>query len=367
MPKHCPGLKFVDWPEPDRIAWTAAVAKGDRFRRGPAAHWSPSTRCDVEKALCRWLGYLAAFERDALAEHPVARLTGDRLVGYVGHLAETVQSVGRCIYLAHLLMACRVMFPGEPLRILKSVAAQLKSQSPARPKPWVVTPHLIALGEKLIEEAGHKGRTFSNVRYRDGLMLMLWPSRPLRLRAFAQIQIGKHLRKIGEEWRLIFEGPEMKSGRPYQVTLPRQVIPFLEKYIAEVRPTFPGAKQHDALWIGARGGGPLAPKSISNLIGNRTKAEFGDRISPHRFRHCAASTVAVFAPSEIRTAVGLLDHSSPRVTHQHYIMARGIEASRQYAKIVADQTPKKAVGDHFDFRKRIGHRRMPGAIPRSSG
>jgi integrase/recombinase XerD len=343
VPKHCPGLKFANWPEADRIAWTAAVAKGDRFRRGPAAHWSPSTRCDVEKTLCRWLGYLAAFERAALTEHPVARLTEDRLVGYVGHLAETVQSVGRCIYLAHLLMAFRVMFPGEPPQILKSVAAQLKSQSQARPKAWVVTPHLIALGEKLMEEeAGHKGSKLSNVHYRDGLMLMLWPSRPLRLRAFAQIQIGKHLCKVGEEWRLIFEGTEMKSGRPYQVTLPRQVIPFLEQYIAEVRPSFPGAKQHDALWIGARGGGPLAPGSISRLIGNRTEAEFGDRICPHRLRHCAASTIAVFAPSEIGTAVGLLDHSSPRITYKHYILARGIEASRQYAKIVADQTPRGA-------------------------
>jgi hypothetical protein len=182
VPKHCLGLKFVDWPEPDRIAWAAAIAKGDRFRRGPAAHWSRSTRCDVEKALCRWLGYLATFERAALTEHPVARLTADRLAGYVGHLAETVKSVGRCVYLAHLLMAFRVTFPREPLQILKSVAAQLKTQNQARPKPWVVTPHLIALGEKLIEEARHKRRTLWNVGYRDGLMLMLWPSRPLRLR-----------------------------------------------------------------------------------------------------------------------------------------------------------------------------------------
>jgi integrase len=193
------------------------------------------------------------------------------------------------------------------------------------------------LGEKLIKEAGHQGRRRWNIGYRDGLMLMFWASRPLRLRAFAQIQIGKHLRKVNEEWRLVFEGPEMKSGRPYQVTLPRQVIPFLERYLAEVRPTCPGVKQHNALWVAAHGG-PLGPEAISRLIGDRTKAEFGDRISPHRFRHCAASTIAVFAPSEIGTAVGLLDHSSPRITHQHYILARGIEASRQYAKIVADQT-----------------------------
>jgi integrase len=345
MPKHRLGLKFIDWPEPDRIAWTAAVAKGDRFQRGAAAHWSSSTRCDVEWALQRWLGYLAAFECDALTEHPLARLTEDRLVRYVSLLAETVQSVGRSVYLANLLMAFRVMFPGAPLQILKSVAAQLATQSRVRPKSWVVTPQLTALGEKLIAEAGDKGKTRWKVGYRNGLMFMLWPSRPIRLRAFAQIQIGKHLRKVGEEWRIIFEGPEMKSGRPCQVTLPCQVIPFLERYLAEVRPTFRGAKQHDALWLGARGGGPLAPRSISKLIGDSTQAAFGARISPHQFRHCAATTIAVFAPSKIQTAVGLLHHSSPRTTHQHYILARGIETSRQYAKIVADQTPKRPSRD----------------------
>jgi hypothetical protein len=128
--------------------------------------------------------------------------------------------------------------------------------------------------------------------------------------------------QVGEEWRLIFEGPEMKSGRPYQVTLPRQVMPFLDHYIAEVWPTFPGAKQHDVLWIGARGGGPLTPGAISKLIGDRTEAEFGVRISPHRFRHCAASTIAVFAPSEIRIAAGLLHHSSSTHTSGLYFGAR---------------------------------------------
>jgi integrase len=340
MRKHSPGLRLVDWPKLDRIPWEAAFANGDRFRRGPAAHWALLTRREVEKAMRRWLGYLAAFEPAALTEHPVARLTEDRLAPYVDHLAETVGSVGRCTYLAHLLMAFRVMFPGEQLQILKSVVAQLKAESQARPKPWVVTPHLTELGKKLIEEANEKTDAWWNVRYRDGLMLMLWPSRPVRLRAFAQMQIGNHLRKIGEEWRLIYEGPEMKSGRPYQVTVPQEVIPFLEEFIADVRPTFPGAKQNNALWISARGR-PLSAQVISRLIGDRTEARSGVRITPHRFRHCAASTIAVFAPSQIGTAVGLLDHSSPKVTYRHYIMARGIEASRQYAKIVADQTPKQ--------------------------
>src|SRR5260221_3206924 len=139
----------------------------------------------------------------------------------------------------------------------------------------------------------------------------------------------------------------MKSGRPFQMTVPREVVPLLERFLHEVRPTFPGAGDHDALWI-SRNGGPLALDSISILVGDRTEAAFGHRISPHRFRHCAASTIAVFAPSRIEVAPALLDHSSLRTTSKDYIIARGVEASRLYAKVIAEMTPKRS------GRRRVG-------------
>ena len=98
----------------------------------------------------------------------------------------------------------------------------------------------------------------------------------------------------------------------------------------------------ERLWRQPSSGRPGQRGAFLGLLRCRAGSAVASRISPHRFRHCAASTSAVFAPSEIKTAVGVLDHSTPRPTHQHYILARGIEASRQYAKIVADQTPKRA-------------------------
>jgi hypothetical protein len=51
------------WPEPDRIAWTEAIAEGDIFDgRGPAAHWAGTTRSAVIAAYGRWLGFLAVSE-----------------------------------------------------------------------------------------------------------------------------------------------------------------------------------------------------------------------------------------------------------------------------------------------------------------
>jgi integrase len=275
-----------------------------------------------------------------LAEHPLERLTEDRLTRYVDHLAQTVGSVGRYVYLEQLQRALRVMFPGRAPEVLKHVAAQLRRECRPQPKRWVMTPRLTALGKKLIEEAVKDGEP-RKILYRDGLILMLWPLRPVRRRAFAQIRIGKELRQVGEEWRLIFDESEMKSGRPFEIAIPRDVVPILERFLREVRPMFLGAEDHDALWVSSKGC-PLWLESISSLIAKRTEAAFGCRIPPHRFRHCAASTIAVIDPSQIEIAAGLLDHASLRTTSDHYILARAIGASRLYAKVIAELTPKRS-------------------------
>jgi integrase len=321
----------------------AAFAKEDRFRRGPAANWAESTRRRaVITALCRWLGFLALFEPSALAEHPLDRLTEDRLIRYLDYVAETVASVGQYVYFEHLLRALRVMFPGEVPDTLNILVRALRRECRPRPKEWIMTPLLIVEGQNMIEEALRKDGAPRKVLFRDGLMLMLWPPRPLRRRAFAQIQIGKHLRRVGEEWRLIFDGSETKSGRPVQFTVPRRVAPFLDRFLEEVRTMFVGAADHDALWVSSKGR-PLSPDAISIQIAKRTQAAFGTRIPAHRLRHCAASTLAAIAPGQIGLASELLEHATLRTTGKHYIlMARGIEASRLYAKRIAEAMPKRS-------------------------
>ena len=334
------GLPVTDWPEPDRIALNAAFAKESRFRRGPAAHWALETRHGVIKAVGRWLGFLAAFDPSALAESPLDRVTEDRLTHYIAHLSETVRSVGRHIYVRNLEKAFRVMFPGKVSDILISLVAQLQRECQPQPKAWVTTQQLLALGKELIHASIGDHSEFGKVLYRDGLMIMLWSFRPERRRGFAQIRIGQHLRRVGEEWRLIFAAEERKPRRPSQMTVPQTVVPFLEHYLLDVRPQFPRANSYDALWLG-RKGRPLSPDSISKLIARRTQTAFGHRIPPHRFRHCAASTIAVSAPGKIGLAPRLLDHASLKTTYDHYILARSVEASRHYAEIISKLTLRR--------------------------
>src|SRR3954454_20551905 len=91
-------LPEEDWPSHDRSAKDAACAKAQRFHRGPAAHWAPTSCAVVFGDYGRFLGYLAKYAPAALTEHPVERLTLDRLMRYRDHLAETAGSVGQYVY-----------------------------------------------------------------------------------------------------------------------------------------------------------------------------------------------------------------------------------------------------------------------------
>ena len=252
------GLPVADWPHLDRIALDAAFAKESRFSRGPAAHWAPGTRHAVTTAVGRWLGFLTLFEPSTLAGPPLDRVTEDRLTHYVAHLSETVGSVGRHLYLRNLQKAFRVMFQGAVPDVLLSLVAQLNRECRPRPKAWVTTQQLVALGKEMMQRSIGNDSEFGKVLYRDGLMIMLWALRPERRRGFAQIRIGHQLCQVGEEWRLIFAAEERKSRRPSQMTVPQTVVPFLERYLEDVRPQFPDASNHDALWLSMKGR-PLSP------------------------------------------------------------------------------------------------------------
>jgi hypothetical protein len=149
------GLPFTEWPEEDRLSWTAAIARENPFRRGAASRWAPTTRAAVVAAYGRWIGHLADCEPSALAERAIDRLTEDRLMRYLAHLAETAGSVGQHMYLEKLREAVRVMFPGRVPEHLSGIVARLGSERRPRSKAEriVTTPRLVALGTRLMKGA----------------------------------------------------------------------------------------------------------------------------------------------------------------------------------------------------------------------
>jgi integrase len=230
------------------------------------------------------------------------------------------------------------MFPGREPEHLTGIVAHLASERRPRSKAEriVATPRLIKLGIKLMKQAvAPDGGIADPVDYRNGLMIALLARRPMRRRTYTLIGCGAHLRQAAANWHMVFDGSEVKSGRPFRTTVPRSLVPYLETYLREVRPRIPGAGGHNALWAGVDG--PLTGGAIARIISDRTRAEFGHPVSPHLFRHCAATYIAMVEPGRIGIARDLLDHASSSTTNLYYNLAGSLHAGKIYAAILAEE------------------------------
>ena len=151
--------------------------------------------------------------------------------------------------------------------------------------------------------------------YRDGLIVALLAARPLRLRNFVALELGRHLVRAGEGWRLVIPGAETKTGRPLELPFPAVLVPALERYLAVHRPVLaarPGRGQGQAgaaLWLSAEGG-PLSEVTLGFLVKARTRAAFGRAVNPHLFRDAAATSVAIEDPARVRIAAQVLGHGA---------------------------------------------------------
>ena len=70
------------------------------------------------------------------------------------------------------------------------------------------------------------------------------------------------------------------------------------------------------------------------MISRRTLAQFGARLTPHSFRHAAATTIAQNRPEEALVIRLILGHSTTATAEQHYIHATRINAANRYQRIV---------------------------------
>ena len=84
----------------------------------------------------------------------------------------------------------------------------------------------------------------------------------------------------------------------------------------------------EALWL-STDGSPMTKMAIYDRIVARTGKGLGRAISPHLFRDCAATSIAIDDPAHIGIASRLLGHRGSRTAELFYNQARGIEASRQ--------------------------------------
>ncbi len=105
-------------------------------------------------------------------------------------------------------------------------------------------------------------------------------------------------------------------------------MPYLERYLFEVRPKFRHAEKHDGLWASDKGGS-LSSQWIYETVCKATRKAFGEAINLHLFRDISATTVARAAPEMIGIAQHMLGHRQPKTTESYYNQAQSLEACRR--------------------------------------
>ncbi len=328
-------LPLAMWPELDRTMWDAVFADGDIFDgQGPGADWAASTRESTYRSYGKWLTWLLMNELLNSHDQPLDRIAPDRVRDYINDLKLEAASQTVMHHVLNLLRVAQAAAPERNWQWLRNVHNRLKARAkPARNK----TPKLRAaqelfnLGIELMKTADEASCRYSLdapvAQYRDGLIVALLAARPIRLKNLASIAIGQHLIKVNEIHWLRFDASEVKNRKPIDTPLPGRLTPYIDLYISKWRPSLLGPQTSDRMWI-STGGTALPAKSHYRRIVKRTKAAFGIEISPHLFRDCAATSIAIEDPGHVQITAGILGHTTLNTSQRYYNQAHMLEAGR---------------------------------------
>jgi hypothetical protein len=213
------GLPLDAWPADDLAAWQRATTRIDYFDDEAAAgHWSAATRYQAQSAYGRWLAFVRDRLPEALALPPGERMNPDRARQYVQHITARLSDAGISSELGHLIMALRAVATDVDWSWLRRWQYSYQQRAvPREKRNKIVHPsRLITLGRDLMDSAEQQPRKDERARqFRDGLLIALLASRPIRRRALSELRIGSHVRRDGEAFTLLLPGSDTKSGRRF--------------------------------------------------------------------------------------------------------------------------------------------------------
>ena len=350
-----------DWPQADRAAWCRARETGGLLDdAGRAAAWRPQS---IRAALSVYGALLAFLDRHGLLiieQSPSDRLTPAVLDSYVAALRSSRSTVTVASYVGVLGMMLQALEPDADWSWLRLVHRKLKHRAePSRNKRARIVPaaELLALGQDLMWE-GQFGTGLDPqqrlLAYRDGIMIATLICLPMRVSNFLGIEIGCQLFRVSKGWALSFSTEETKNHRALRFPYPAELNAAFGHYLAVVRPQLiaVGHERHprggkrpagEHLWLSIDGT-PYRPAALDRMLKKRTTARFGHAINPHLFRDCAATSIMMKLPEQVRIAASILGHASLHTTQRYYILANSQrELSRYQAEIQILRQRGKAI------------------------
>jgi integrase len=319
----------------------SACQPSQRLKRGGAGnHLKPITLSDLER---RYGYFLDFIDRRGLLDPNKAaggHVTPENVDTYLEELTARVGSVTVQGSICKLRRACELIDPACDLSWLANIEKDLALVMRPRSKSnrWVLTEVLVEAGLTLIAEA-ENSRKMSKLgqarQVRNGLMVAMLAMHPIRLKNFADLEIGRNFVEIKGSWWIVLPASETKEGRPDERRIDDLLQPALDRYLAKYRPILSGADQSvAALWLSSNDGNPMTYDGVARAITETTRSTVGVAVSPHLFRTATASSAATHGGANPHLASALLHHTNPHVTEAHYNRASSISAGESLRSII---------------------------------
>lgn len=330
-------LRVANWPREDRFLWQKALRNDDPFSEADTrANNREISNKKIERGYGRYLTYLGRHCPEALNCSVTERITPELVAAFIANMRAMGNRDTTAITRLQELHAIAVVLASKKsFSFIKDMEARIRVTARSAEQDggrFVTTDELLTLGLQLIDKACEESTPrLRAIDFRDGLIIALLALRPMRRKNFAALKLDVNVIEVNGIWRLRLSPDETKTHNRIDVAWPDDLIGPLEIYLAVHRPvlmSIAGRWQKpiaDALWVSSNGS-PLTEMGFYQQVTKRTMEAFGRSINPHKFRHIAASTIALEDSIHVRVGASILGHSTFRTTEQYYIMAQSAQA-----------------------------------------
>ena len=343
MPRHFSEVRSLpvgEWPPAHRAAWDEACRPAIRLKAGgSASHLAPVSRNDIANRYGAFLGFLQRRGVLDLLSPAAGQVTPANVAIYIDELKARVRSftVWNAVY--KLRRAAELMNLQGDYCWLREIENDLALLAEPKSKldRLALAEQLVEAGLTLVAEARKSAKNdFEQAKdVRNGLVIALLAACPIRIKNFAELEIGKTFKEINGRWWICLPASKTKSHRIDERRVPKYLNKVIEFYLTQARPRLIGSNpDSNWLWISSRTGGRFTTKNLGTLISKTTLHTIGVDVSPHLFRTAAATSAALYGGRTPHLASAVLGHTDPRVTYEHYNRASSVNAARAYAAIV---------------------------------
>ena len=234
-------LPLDEWPPADQALWRAALTAGDLFDRrrwrGPLGGQNPADQSSSTMVAGSDISPGPAPLTPTTA--PADRVTREAVRAYHQHLATLVAPITRLSMLVGLKVMMQAMAPDRSWRWLQDVCNRIQiTARPSKDKRSRMRPtaEIVAAALRELESLPCPVTTIKQaLAYRDAFMLALMAARPLRVKNFAGLELERHLTRTEHNWLITIPADETKTKQPIAFDLPEMLLPWLERYLSEVR------------------------------------------------------------------------------------------------------------------------------------